>query len=143
MRIESPGSIRLASESLPEGMRPPDRAIHRYEVVVEKAPAVESGLRWVGVTIVNLLVQEDVVVPGGDRIHGKDRVRGSILTTVKQGFGDSFDMAGQRNEQLTDSRPSSLHSSGSRRPDERPATHSGFADRPMRIAIASGTDALS
>ena len=92
----------MADEGPSDAVWPDDRAIHRYEVVVERAPAVESGLRWVGVTILNLLVQEDVVVPGGDRIHVKDRVSGSILTTIKQGFGDSFDMAGHLNEQLTE-----------------------------------------
>jgi len=56
-------------------VEPVDRAIHRSGVVVDGAPAVEGGLWWIGVTIV---------------------------ATMKQGFGDNFDMAGHLSGQLTE-----------------------------------------
>ena len=90
----------MSEEAAPDGPWPDDRAIHRYELVVARAPAVEKGLRWIGVLVVNLAVQDNIVVPGGDRVLIKDRARGSTAATFKQAWGDNFDWATHLSEQL-------------------------------------------
>ena len=91
----------VSEETSPDGPWPDDRAIHRYELVVARAPAVEKGLRWIGVLVVNLAVQDNIVVPGGDRVLIKDRASGSTVATFKQAWGDNFDWATHLSEQLT------------------------------------------
>jgi hypothetical protein len=58
-------------------------------------------LRWIGVLVVNLAVQDNIVVPGGDRVLIKDRASGSTVAAFKQAWGDNFDWATHLSEQLT------------------------------------------
>jgi len=51
--------------------------------------------------MVNLAVQDDIVVPGGDRVLINDRASGSTVATFKQAWGDNFDWATHLSGQLT------------------------------------------
>jgi len=68
----------MSEETPPDGPWPDDRAIHRYELVVAGAPAVERGLRLFGSLVWGFATAGGEMNPGGGRVLVRDRTNGSI-----------------------------------------------------------------
>ena len=83
----------MSEETPPDGPWPDDRAVHRYELVAARAPAVERGLRFFGSLVWGFATAGGDVNPGGGRVLIRDRTSGSTVATFVQGWGDSLDMA--------------------------------------------------
>ena len=91
----------MTEAALPGDTGPEDKAVHRYEVVETGAPLLELRLRMLGDLIAGLLLQGEVVTPGGERTKVKDRASGKTVLSFTRGFGDgTSDMTAHLNEQF-------------------------------------------